>query len=101
VPKEDQQQHVALPKLYGASATGRPAPVVAEAPRPFNPDELPVAAELTEDERDLIEKLPPEAFRPGGGYILGSDEGNRDEAAQRRRMPSFLRALTGRLFGSS
>ena len=101
MPKEDQQQHVALPKLYGASATGRPAPVVAEAPRPFNPDELPVAAELTEDERDLIEKLPPEAFRPGGGYILGSEDPDRDEAAQRRRMPSFLRALTGRLFGSS
>jgi hypothetical protein len=100
VPKEDEQ-HVALPKLYGASATGRPAPVVAEAPRPFNPDELPVAAELTEDERDLIEKLPPEAFRPGGGYILGSEDGYRDEAAPRRRMPSFLRALTGRLFGSS
>ena len=101
MPKEDQQQHVALPKLYGASATGRPAPVVAEAPRPFNPDEMPVAAELTEDERDLIEKLPPEAFRPGGGYILGSDDGNRGEGEPRRRMPSFLRALTGRLFGSS
>jgi hypothetical protein len=101
VPIEDQQQHVALPRLYGASPTARPAPVAKEAPRPFNPDEMPVVAELTEDERDLIEKLPPEAFRPGGGYILGSDDGIRDEGAERRRMPSFLRALTGRLFGSS
>jgi hypothetical protein len=100
VPIEDQQ-HVALPRLYGASPTARPAPVAKEAPRPFNPDEMPVAAELTEDERDLIEKLPPEAFRPGGGYILGSDNEIRGEDAQRRRMPSFLRGLTGRLFGSS
>lgn len=96
----EDQQHVALPKLYGASATGRPAPVVKEAPRPFNPDELPIAAALTEDERDLVENLPPEAFMPGGGYYLGSGDGKRDEGEPRRRMPSFLRALTGRLFGS-
>jgi hypothetical protein len=100
VPIEDQK-HVALPKLYGASPTARPVPVAKEAPRPFNPDEMPIAADLTEDERDLIEKLPPEAFMPGGGYILGSGDGNRGEREQRRRMPSFLRALTGRLFGSS
>jgi hypothetical protein len=97
----EDQKHVALPRLYGASPTARPAPVAKEAPRPFNPDEMPIAADLTDDERGLIEKLPPEAFMAGGGYILGSGDGNQGGGAQRRRMPSFLRALSGRLFGSS
>jgi hypothetical protein len=96
----EDQQHVALPRLYGASPTARPAPVAKEAPRPFNPDEMPIAAELTDDERELIEKLPPEAYMPGGGYILGSGDGGRDSGPKSRRVP-FLRALTSRLFGSS
>lgn len=100
MPIEDQQ-HVALPRLYGASATGRPAPVAKEAPRPFNPDEMPIAADLTDDERDLVEQLPPEAFMPGGGYFPGSDQGARGQREPRRRLPWFVRALTGRLFGSS
>ena len=96
-----EDQHVALPKLYGASATARPAPIVKEAPRPFNRDEMPMVAELTDDERELINTLPPEAFRPGGGYILGSSDGKGIDRQPRRRTPSFLRVLTGRLFGSS
>jgi hypothetical protein len=96
-----EDQHVALPKLYGASATARPAPVVKEAPRPFDPDQLPIAAELTDDEREFVEKLPPDAFLPGGGFILGAADGDGDGAPKPRRMPFFLRALTGRLFGSS
>lgn len=101
VPLSTEDQHVALPKLYGASGTARPAPIVKEAPRPFNPDEMPMVAELTDDERELIETLPPEAFRPGGGYILGSSDGKGSDGERRRRMPSFLRVLTGRLFGNS
>ena len=96
-----EDQHVALPKLYGASGTARPAPVVKEAPRPFNPDEMPMVAELTDDERELISTLPPEAFRPGGGYILGSSDRKGSDMLPRPRTPSFLRVLTGRLFGSS
>ena len=37
------EQHVALPKLYGAPAYARPAAVAAEVePRPFDPDDLPI-----------------------------------------------------------
>lgn len=96
-----EDQHVALPKLYGASATARPAPVVKEAPRPFDPDQMPIAADLTDDEREFVEKLPPVAFLPGGGFILGSGDGTEGSVPKRRRRPFFLRALTGRLFGSS
>lgn len=96
-----EDQHVALPQLYGAPATARPAPVAKEAPRPFDPDQMPITADLTDDEREFVEKLPPDAFLPGGGFFLGSGDGNGDAGPERRRMPIFLRALTGRLFGSS
>jgi hypothetical protein len=96
-----QDQHVALPRLYGAPATARPAPVAKEAPRPFDPDQLPIAADLTDDEREFVDKLPPDAFLPGGGFILGSRDGSANSGPKRRRMQFFLRALTGRLFGSS
>jgi hypothetical protein len=96
-----EDQHVALPRLYGAPATARPAPVAKEAPRPWSRDEMPIAADLTDDEREFIEALPPHAYMPGGGYILGSADGGRDGGEKRRRRPFFLRALTGRLFGNS
>ena len=97
-----ENQHVAMPRLYGAPATARPAPVVKEAPRPFDLDELPIAAELTDDELELIEKLPPEAFMPGGGYVLGAKAEERlREAGEKRRHSSLLRFIPGRLLGSS
>jgi hypothetical protein len=96
-----EDQHVALPRLYGASATARPAPVAKEAPRPFDPDHMPIAADLTDDERAFIDTLPPDAYLPGGGYIVGSERAKQDGGPKRRRMPVFLRALGGRLFGSS
>ncbi|MDQ2965539.1 MAG: hypothetical protein M3R57_06800 [Chloroflexota bacterium] len=94
-------KHLALPRLYGAPATARPAPVAKEAPRPFDPDQMPIVADLTDDEREFVQTLPPHAFLPGGGYILGSEDRGRDGGPKRRRMPFFLRALTSRLFGSS
>ena len=96
-----EDQHVAMPRLYGAPATTRPAPVVKEAPRPFDPDQMPISADLTEDEREFFDKLPPDAFLPGGGFILGSGEGGREDGPKQSRKPVFLRSLTGRLFGSS
>ena len=51
----DDQTHVALPKLYGAPAYARPAVPVAHTTRPFNPDDLPIAAAMTDEERSLLE----------------------------------------------
>ena len=36
------EQHVALPKLYGAPAYARPPRPAAVADRPFDPDDLPI-----------------------------------------------------------
>jgi len=43
----DPDPYFALPKLYGAPAYARPPKVVAEVERPFDPDDLPIAAQQT------------------------------------------------------
>jgi hypothetical protein len=52
------EQHIALPKLYGAPAYARPAAPVAVGPRPFDPDELPIEAFRTDEEHELVSGLP-------------------------------------------
>ena len=63
------EQHVALPRLYGAPAYARPVSPVATAPRPFDPDDLPIDAYRTEDERHLAATLPARAWAPGGATV--------------------------------
>ena len=63
------EQHVALPKLYGAPAYARPNAPVATAPRPFDPDDLPIDALMTEDEREFASGLPARAWAPGGAVV--------------------------------
>jgi hypothetical protein len=49
--------HVAHPRLYGAPAYARPQLSIAPAERPLDPDDLPIAAEQTADERALVARL--------------------------------------------
>ncbi len=51
------EQHIALPHLYGGPAYSRPPRPVAEIPRPFDPDELPLEAERTEQDAALVAQL--------------------------------------------
>ena len=60
------EQHVAMPKLYGAPAYARPPTPAETVARPFDPDELPIEAQLTEEEREFKATLPARAFAPGG-----------------------------------
>ena len=69
------EQHVALPKLYGAPAYARPPGPTATVARPFDPDDLPIDAYMTDDERDF-------ASDPAGPS-LGT--GRRDRGGPRRR----------------
>jgi hypothetical protein len=47
----DEQRHVALPKLFGAPAYSRPPIVAANpVPRPIDPDDLPLVAQMTVDD---------------------------------------------------
>jgi hypothetical protein len=76
---EEQQQHVALPKLYGAPAYARPPRNVEETPRPLDPDELPLAAVQTEEER-LLADLLEQARESGMAPIVATAPGNGNAA---------------------
>lgn len=97
----DEQQHVALPKLYGAPAYSRPTMSVAHSPRPFDPDDLPLTVEQTDDERRLLEALPARAYAPGGGVYLEPAEGSNGNGHRPMLVgrPFRLKALAGRLLG--
>jgi len=91
------EQHVALPKLYGAPAYARPAAPVATAPRPFDPDDLPIEAYQTDDEREYASTLPARAWAPGGNLMSGgADPGNDPKLTPR---VFRLREIAGRLLG--
>jgi len=95
----EEQPHVALPKLYGAPAYARPPTVADNTPRPLDPDDLPIAALQTEEERAIAESLPARVYRPGGGaYIEGNGRNGHTQDTPRAR-PLSLRAIAGRLLG--
>jgi hypothetical protein len=99
------EQHVALPKLYGAPAYARPAAVATISPRPFDPDDLPIEAFQTEDERELASNLPAHAWAPGGAVLEngnGSSNGQHGDAKGGRGLrprPLRLKSIAGRLLG--
>jgi hypothetical protein len=96
------EQHIALPKLYGAPAYARPTAVVAVNPRPFDPDDLPIEADMTDEERELASSLPARAWAPGGSLVSigGSSNGHRHTpGADLVPRPFSLRAIAGKLLG--
>ncbi len=98
------EKHVALPKLYGGPAYARPSVAPAKVkPRPFDPDEMPITAYQTNDERHLLDSLPERAYGPGGIVLEGKLDrnGRRRQGASLLPRPFRLRALAGRIFGGS
>ena len=93
------EQHVALPKLYGAPAYARPAPIVSESPRPFDPDDLPIEAVMTDEERELAAALPAHAYAPGGAVLVAARKAARDASPQLAPRPLSLKSLAGRILG--
>ena len=95
------EQHVALPKLYGAPAYARPAPIVAVTPRQFDPDDLPIEAIQTDEEREIASSLPAYAYAPGGSPNQDDHNGHGEGGPQLRPRPLSLRALAGRILGQA
>jgi hypothetical protein len=97
------EQHIALPKLYGAPAYARPATVVETGPRPFDPDELPIEAFQSADERELASSLPAHAWAPGGAVVEFNDQpgngGGTTSTGNLSPRPFSLRSIAGRLLG--
>ena len=95
------EQHVALPKLYGAPAYARPPAPVAVTPRPFDPDDLPIVAHQSEDELEATANLNARAYAADGSLSFGGDGSASSTGAASLQLRSLsLRAIAGRLIGS-
>ena len=91
------EQHVALPKLYGAPAYARPPILVEETPRPLHPDDLPLVVEQTAEEQDIYRGFESYEF----GTVPAGDTGEPDpdpDSPPRTSSGPFGGTL-GRLFG--
>jgi len=85
-----EEQHVALPKLYGAPAYARPPRPVETVARPIDPDDLPIAAQQTDQERQLAEMLEADPY----AAIHHSQDQVAGQASELRPRPFRLRALS-------
>ena len=98
------EQHVALPKLYGAPAYARPPRPVAVLERPLDPDDLPIEAVQTPEERELAAVLPARAYAAGSTRPTGQSAAYpatpMNEVPQLHPKPLSLRALAGRILGT-
>ena len=93
-----EEQHVALPQLYGAPAYARPLRIVPPSVKPFDPDDLPITAIQTDEEREIAEAMPARLYAPGGSR-RGTDDASDGEEPSLRPRPLSLRALAGRILG--
>ena len=97
------EQHVALPKLYGAPAYARPAAPVDVTPRPLDPDDLPIEAFQTDDEREYAASLPARSWTAVGDFAPGnrdrSTDGTHATAADLRPRSFRLKSIAGKLLG--
>jgi hypothetical protein len=94
------EQHIALPQLYGAPAYARPPTVAEIAERPFDPDELPIEAAQTDEEREFSTTLPARAFAPGGILLVRGAETTTYADDPLRPRTLSIRAIAGRLLGN-
>lgn len=88
----DPDPYYALPKLYGAPSYARPRRVVAQSERPFDPDDLPIAAAQTEEERAWA------ASEQAAGMGGNSDSAGRSSPDGGPSKPSAERDGHGRRF---
>jgi len=95
------EQHVALPKLYGAPAYARPPRLVpGDVEKPFDPDDLPIEVEMTPEERELAATLPAHAYAPGGSStVKRAPADGASGVPTLQPKPLSLKALAGRILG--
>jgi hypothetical protein len=87
----EDRGHGAMPKLYGAPAYARP-PMTAtnQTERPFDPDELPIEAERSPEEKELLRELaahPYEAVTVAEPDATGHGAGSRNGLPFKIRLP--------------
>ena len=95
---DEYSQHVALPKLFGAPAYARPAIAVAHTPRPLDPDDLPIVAEMGPDELALLAALPAPDGRVPAVAVPHMAVAVAESPAERLRpRPFSIRAFADRI----
>jgi hypothetical protein len=92
------EQHIALPKLYGAPAYARPPAPVAAVPRPFDPDQLPLAVDQTDEERESVAYIAARTYEADRS-ARRHQETNGSNSGQLRARAFSLRTIAGRLLG--
>ena len=95
----DEQQHVALPKLYGAPAYARPLPIVDATPRPFDPDELPDRGGHDRRGARHRRRMPARAYGTGPHGAVMRRAPPAAVGATIGARPFSLREIAGRLLG--
>jgi hypothetical protein len=91
-----EEQHVALPKLFGAPAYARPPRPAEVVERPVDPDDLPLEFLRTPDDHELAARISGSAFAP---TLIATKHHGPPRGLQAR--PFRLRTLTGRIFRNS
>ena len=98
----NDENHLALPKLYGAPAYARPSVIpVAPVDRPFDPDDLPLEVAQTEEERELAAQVTarPYSSETGEPVAVGSGGSAREGSPMLRGRPFRLGSITSRFRG--
>lgn len=92
------EQHVALPKLYGAPAYARPPRAYDPEDRPLDPDDLPIEAFRTEEDRELLAEMTSTDRMTATARDRGrSGDGDEDDptAARSFGLGSLVRVISG------
>jgi hypothetical protein len=91
---KEEHAHVALPKLYGAPAYARPPVLtVVTTERPFNPDDLPLESQLTDEERELLAQGDPDETWTAA-TATDDEAPSREGSPRLRGRPFHLSAIT-------
>ena len=95
------EQHMALPKLYGAPAYARPSAPVVATERPFDPDDLPLETFQTIEEQEIFAELQAQMYAGGiaGDPLAISGGGGREGSPMLRGRPFRLGSITSRIRG--
>ena len=95
-----ENEHVSLPRLYGAPDTSRRRMAAMATETPMGPDDLPIESSRSAEEQALALELFPRAYTSqvlDAAALREASRAARTPDAQLRARPLNLRALAGRL----
>jgi hypothetical protein len=85
-----EEEHVALPHLYGAPAYARPPSIVTPTVV-LDPDDLPLAVEQTPEEREVAERLL------ASPYVVAEQTAAAKPEPRPQQQPMLLNFLADRI----